>query len=137
MNKSTSSTRAVSVRREINMMNALGALCLAVCMALISAPLAPALANDHKNHNSTDGGMTPREYAIPSSKATEALLLDVARAGTRIVAVGEFRLRYRFTTLFCYTLSHAYNKNVKCVPAKKTASTGLATRCFANRLHKR
>lgn len=90
MNKSTSSARAVSVRREINMLNALGALCLAVCMALIFAPFAPALADDHKNHNGTDDGMTPREYAIPSGKATEALLLDVARAGTRIVAVGEF-----------------------------------------------
>ena len=33
---------------------------------------------------------TPYEYAVPSAMATKALLLDVARAGSRLVAVGEF-----------------------------------------------
>ena len=32
----------------------------------------------------------PYEYAIPSTKATQALLLDVAKIGSRLVAVGEF-----------------------------------------------
>ena len=45
---------------------------------------APALADDHN--------VKPQafEYALPSDMATQALLLDVARAGSRLVAVGEF-----------------------------------------------
>ena len=51
----------------------------------VSANLAvPSLADDH--------GEKPQafEYALPSDMATQALLLDVARAGSRLVAVGEF-----------------------------------------------
>jgi photosystem II stability/assembly factor-like uncharacterized protein len=47
----------------------------------------PALADGHGNH---EGTLIPHEYAIPSDKASEALLLDVAVAGSRMVAVGEF-----------------------------------------------
>jgi photosystem II stability/assembly factor-like uncharacterized protein len=55
-------------------------------LALVSLS-APALADGHGNH---EGSLTPFEYAIPSNNASEALLLDVAVAGSRMVAVGEF-----------------------------------------------
>ena len=45
---------------------------------------APALADDH------GGKPQPTEYAVASDMAAQALLLDVARAGSRMVAVGEF-----------------------------------------------
>ena len=45
---------------------------------------APALADDH------GGKPQPTEYAVASDMAAQALLLDVARAGPRMVAVGEF-----------------------------------------------
>ena len=45
---------------------------------------APALADDH------GGKPQPTEYAVASDVAAQALLLDVARAGSRMVAVGEF-----------------------------------------------
>ena len=45
---------------------------------------APALADDH------GGKIQPTEYAVASDMAVQALLLDVARAGSRLVAVGEF-----------------------------------------------
>ena len=45
---------------------------------------APALADDH------GGKIQPTEYAVASDMAAQALLLDVARAGSRLVAVGEF-----------------------------------------------
>ncbi|MDA8776817.1 YCF48-related protein [Alphaproteobacteria bacterium] len=48
---------------------------------------APALADGHGNH---EGSLIPFEFAIPSNKASQALLLDVSRAGPRLVAVGEF-----------------------------------------------
>ena len=51
----------------------------------VSAILAvPSLADDH--------GEKPQafEYAVASDMAEQALLLDVARAGSRLVAVGEF-----------------------------------------------
>ncbi|MDA8544436.1 YCF48-related protein [Alphaproteobacteria bacterium] len=55
-------------------------------LALVSLS-TPVLADGHGNH---EGTLTPHEYAIPSNKASEALLLDVAVAGSRMVAVGEF-----------------------------------------------
>ena len=45
---------------------------------------APALADDH------GGKPQPTEYAAASDMAAQALLLDVARAGSSMVAVGEF-----------------------------------------------
>ncbi|MGB1108584.1 MAG: WD40/YVTN/BNR-like repeat-containing protein [Parvibaculales bacterium] len=45
---------------------------------------APALADDH------GGKPQPTEYAVASDMAAQALLLDVARAGSSMVAVGEF-----------------------------------------------
>ncbi len=45
---------------------------------------APALADDH------GGKPQPTEYAVASDMVAQALLLDVARAGSRMVAVGEF-----------------------------------------------
>ena len=51
---------------------------------LFTFAAAPALADDH-------GGLPqPTEYAVSSDMATQALLLDAARAGSRMVAVGEF-----------------------------------------------
>jgi photosystem II stability/assembly factor-like uncharacterized protein len=44
----------------------------------------PAMADNH------GGKPEAFEYALASDKATQALLLDVARAGPRLVAVGEF-----------------------------------------------
>ncbi len=44
----------------------------------------PALTDDHGVN------FQPSEYAVASDMAAEALLLDVARAGSRMIAVGEF-----------------------------------------------
>jgi photosystem II stability/assembly factor-like uncharacterized protein len=54
---------------------------LSVVFALTSTPIRAA---DETASN------TPYEYAITSDMATKALLLDVARAGSRLVAVGEY-----------------------------------------------
>jgi photosystem II stability/assembly factor-like uncharacterized protein len=54
---------------------------LSVVFALTSTPIRAA---DETASN------TPYEYAIASDMATKALLLDVARAGSRLVAVGEY-----------------------------------------------
>ena len=51
---------------------------------LFTFAAAPALADDH------GGQPQPTEYAVASDMATQALLLDAARAGSRMVAVGEF-----------------------------------------------
>ena len=48
---------------------------------------APALADGHGNHMSKPQA---HEYAIASDMATKALVLDAAKAGSRLVAVGEF-----------------------------------------------
>jgi photosystem II stability/assembly factor-like uncharacterized protein len=48
---------------------------------------APALADGHGNHMSKPQA---HEYAIASDMASKALLLDAAKAGSRLVAVGEF-----------------------------------------------
>lgn len=55
----------------------------AATIALSFVTAAPAVA---------DNGAKPvvHEYAVPSPLATQALLLDVVEAGTRLVAVGEF-----------------------------------------------
>lgn len=52
-------------------------------LALAFALTTPALAADKASN-------TPYEYAIASDMATKALLLDVAQAGSRLVAVGEY-----------------------------------------------
>ena len=44
----------------------------------------PAFTDDHGVN------FQPSEYAVASDMAAEALLLDVARAGSRMIAVGEF-----------------------------------------------
>ena len=51
---------------------------------LFTIAAMPALADDH------GGTPQPTEYAVASDMATQALLLDAARAGSRMVAVGEF-----------------------------------------------
>jgi len=61
----------------------LSATCKMLVIAVASLSL-PALAD------SSNSGITPHEYAISSAKAQQALLLDVSRAGSRLVAVGEF-----------------------------------------------
>jgi len=76
-----SSARFFSALRSVC---AVGSSSLIVALAALNAP---ALADGHGDHSSSS---TAYEYAIASDKATEALLLDVARAGTRLVAVGEF-----------------------------------------------
>ncbi len=48
---------------------------------------APALADGHGNHAAKPQAY---EYAQPSKLATKALLLDSAKAGSRLVAVGEY-----------------------------------------------
>ena len=61
-------------------------LSLARCAAALFVTLAaaPVLADDH------GGKFQPSEYAVASDMASKALLLDVARAGSRLTAVGEF-----------------------------------------------
>lgn len=51
---------------------------------LFTFAAAPAMADDH------GGKLQAFEYSIASDMATQALLLDVAHAGSRLVAVGEF-----------------------------------------------
>jgi photosystem II stability/assembly factor-like uncharacterized protein len=67
----------------MNKMNLTGRLfaALSVVFALTTTPIRAA---DETASN------TPYEYAIASDMATKALLLDVARAGSRLVAVGEY-----------------------------------------------
>ncbi len=57
---------------------------LVFSFALSTNLTPPALADDH------GGKPEAFEYAVASDMATQALLLDVARAGPRLVAVGEF-----------------------------------------------
>lgn len=52
---------------------------------------AIAVSIDHEASADDHGGKPqPYEYAVASDMASEALLLDVASAGSRLVAVGEF-----------------------------------------------
>lgn len=53
----------------------------------LAAPAAPAVADGHGNHGNKPVAF---EYATDSKLATKALLLDAAKAGSRLVAVGEF-----------------------------------------------
>ena len=60
-------------------------LTIAVATLSLGASLGQSARADSSN-----GAITPYEYAISSPKAQQALLLDVSRAGSRLVAVGEF-----------------------------------------------
>ena len=51
---------------------------------LLTFAMAPAFADDHRDK------LQPIEYAAESDMASGALLLDATRAGSRIIAVGEF-----------------------------------------------
>ena len=65
-----------------------GRSCLLAAAALGAFMLStPALADGHGNHM---GKPVAFEYATESALATKALLLDAAKAGPRMVAVGEF-----------------------------------------------
>ena len=63
------------------------ALSLAFATLFALALFSSAMSAESSDRADT---ATPYEYAITSAKATQTLLLDVARAGSRMVAVGEF-----------------------------------------------
>ena len=59
-------------------------VCAALFFTFAVATSMPSAADDHA------GKPQAFEYAVASDMASQALLLDVARAGSRMVAVGEF-----------------------------------------------
>ncbi|MCH1541639.1 MAG: YCF48-related protein [Alphaproteobacteria bacterium] len=83
MNK-TNSSEPLRVARHL-----LGATFKMLVIAVASLSL-PASLGQSARADSSNGAITPHEYAISSIKAQQTLLLDVSRAGPRLVAVGEF-----------------------------------------------